>query len=157
MLGDTVNERALRILLECNLVLFWSVTFTPDRTAGAETWKLITSAPVETDGSSVAIADLWGALLPLRKLMSRAKQKQQQQSIPVGCVPPACKPYVLQWPPSDIPPRGIPGPAITLADGKERFRVRQDFEFKIDCFFLYSMMKFNMASTELWLQSSSDY
>ena len=27
---------------------------------------------------------------------------QVQESIPVGCVPPPCIPYVLQWPPPDI-------------------------------------------------------
>ena len=27
---------------------------------------------------------------------------EEQESIPVGCVPPTCKPYVLQWPPPDV-------------------------------------------------------
>ena len=30
--------------------------------------------------------------------------KTKQESIPVGCLPPVCKPYVLQWPPPDVTP-----------------------------------------------------
>ena len=28
----------------------------------------------------------------------------KQESIPVGCVPTACKPYMLQWPQPDVAP-----------------------------------------------------
>ena len=30
-----------------------------------------------------------------------------KQSIPVGCVPPACILYMLQWPPPDVTPGGL--------------------------------------------------
>ena len=32
----------------------------------------------------------------------------KQESIPVGCVPPACQPYVLQWPPLHVRTVGKP-------------------------------------------------
>ena len=28
--------------------------------------------------------------------------KTKQESIPVGCVPPVCKQYMIQWPPPDV-------------------------------------------------------
>ena len=34
---------------------------------------------------------------------------QKRESIPVGCLPPVCKPYVLQWPAPDVTSQGVRG------------------------------------------------
>ena len=31
----------------------------------------------------------------------------EQESIPIGCLPPTRKPYMLQWPPPDVIRRGF--------------------------------------------------
>ena len=46
--------------------------------------------------------------------VSQLEIKVQQDSIPVGCIPPTCKPYLLQFqlPPPDVAPRGGGGPQM---------------------------------------------
>ena len=41
-------------------------------------------------------------ILPCHKLHLRAVKIKKEESIPVGCIPSACKPYLLQWPPPDV-------------------------------------------------------
>ena len=35
-------------------------------------------------------------------------KKEVQESIPVGCVPPACQPYMFWWPPLGVSSGGYP-------------------------------------------------
>ena len=42
------------------------------------------------------------------------KHKNQQENIPVECVPPVCQLYVFQWPPLDASTGGGVGPQVNL-------------------------------------------
>ena len=46
--------------------------------------------------------------------VSQLEIKVQQDSIPVGYIPPTCKPYLFQFqlPPPDVAPRGGGGPQM---------------------------------------------
>ena len=106
MLGDTGNKRAVRILLECILVL--AIFFPKMHEFEKKNWTergRIPSAPFDMPMVCLSFLQGWFQLHHLyiyQAASTSALTLASQDSIPVWCIMPAFKPYLLQQPPLDV-------------------------------------------------------